>query len=224
MSNTLVFLHTAPLHIATFDRLLDGAGADVPVRHLVDEQLLADARAGGMSSELAGRIEDVVNDAMVGDSGVLVCTCSTIGAAVEQAGQAAGLQVVRVDRAMAEQAVLLGPRIMVVAALASTLEPTRELLLETARQHSQQIELSEALCADAWRLFEQNELVAFHRAIAACLKSSYDGADVVVLAQASMAGAADLCRDLAVPVLSSPRLGLEAALRVYRAEGMRDAT
>ena len=35
---------------------------------------------------------------------------------------------------------------------------------------------------------------------------------MIVLAQASMAGAAALCPDLAIPILSSPRLGLEAAL------------
>lgn len=37
-------------------------------------------------------------------------------------------------------------------------------------------------------------------------------ADVILLAQASMAGAADLVRT-AVPVLSSPSTGLAAALR-----------
>jgi hypothetical protein len=38
-------------------------------------------------------------------------------------------------------------------------------------------------------------------------------ADVIVLAQASMAGACALCPTLAVPALSSPRLGVEAAVR-----------
>ncbi len=40
--------------------------------------------------------------------------------------------------------------------------------------------------------------------------------DVIVLAQASMAPAAQLCSDLSVPVLSSPRLGAEAAIEAYR--------
>jgi len=38
------------------------------------------------------------------------------------------------------------------------------------------------------------------------------GCDAVVLARASMAGAADLCNPPTVPVLSSPRSGLESAL------------
>ncbi len=53
--------------------------------------------------------------------------------------------------------------------------------------------------------------------IAAALHRDAPAGDVIVLAQASMAGAAALCEDMAVPILSSPRLGLEAALRAYRA-------
>jgi hypothetical protein len=39
--------------------------------------------------------------------------------------------------------------------------------------------------------------------------------DVIVLAQASMAGAVALCEQVAVPILSSPRLGVEAAVQAY---------
>jgi len=41
--------------------------------------------------------------------------------------------------------------------------------------------------------------------------------DVIVLAQASMAAAEPFCADLPCPVLSSPRLGLLAAINAYRA-------
>ena len=43
--------------------------------------------------------------------------------------------------------------------------------------------------------------------------------DVIVLAQATMAGAVDRCSDLPVPVLASPRLGLADALAQWRAGG-----
>ena len=52
----------------------------------------------------------------------------------------------------------------------------------------------------------------YHAAIAAALAGQRGRGDVIVLAQASMAGAAELCADLGVPILSSPRLGVEAAL------------
>ncbi len=46
-----------------------------------------------------------------------------------------------------------------------------------------------------------------------------EAAELIVLAQASMAAALERCGDLGVPVLSSPRLGLEAALAAWRAAG-----
>jgi hypothetical protein len=46
--------------------------------------------------------------------------------------------------------------------------------------------------------------------------------DLVLLAQASMAPAAELLTHLGIPVLSSPRLGLEAAITSYRASTTRD--
>ena len=42
-------------------------------------------------------------------------------------------------------------------------------------------------------------------------------ADAIVLAQASMTPALALCADIAVPLLTSPRSGFEAAIARYRA-------
>jgi len=48
------------------------------------------------------------------------------------------------------------------------------------------------------------------------LREGAAGFDCIVLAQASMAGAADLLQGLPIPVLSSPRIGMEAAVTAYR--------
>jgi hypothetical protein len=113
---------------------------------------------------------------------------------------------------MAERAVALGNRILVAAALASTLAPTRALILDAARAADKQIELRDLLCKTAWVFFERGDLAGYAQAIAKALRPAAGTADVIVLAQASMAAAASLCADLGVPILSSPQLGLEAAL------------
>lgn len=120
--------------------------------------------------------------------------------------------VLRVDRPMAERAVALGQRILVAAALESTVAPTRALVLQAARAASKQIELRELLCAPAWAFFERGDLAGYAQAIADALHGGAGDADVIVLAQASMAAAGPLCADMGIPILSSPRLGLEAAL------------
>lgn len=212
---TITFLHTAPAHIATFERLMAELAPGVPARHIVDEQLLAQARAAGITPELAEQVASSVDAARADGAALLVCTCSTIGGCAERAGRA--VPVLRIDRPMAERAVSLGRRIVVAAALASTLAPTCELLSEAAAQAGQESELVELLCDEAWPHFERGDLPAYHAAIARRLRAA-PPADALVLAQASMAGAAELCADLPTPILSSPRLGVEAALALYRAQ------
>lgn len=208
----LAFLHTSPAHIATFDALLAELAPEVPARHLVEEALLDEARAaGGVGPELAARVAARARDALAGGALALLCTCSTIGASAEAAGPA----VLRVDRPMAARAVALGRRITVAAALASTLGPTGALIREEAARAGAEVQVQTLLCAAAWPAFERGDLPAYHRALAERLRAA-PPSDVIVLAQASMAGAAALCADLPTPILSSPRLGLLAALELYR--------
>jgi hypothetical protein len=219
MTHTLTLLHTAPVHIDTFDRLVAEIDPSIPVRHIVDESLLHDARAAGtITPDLARRIHTRVREAAA-DAAVVLCTCSTIGGSAEEAGGQSAATVLRVDRPMAERAVALGSRIVVAAALASTLGPTTELLYDEAQRANKEIEISEVLCASAWPKFEQGDHAGYAQAIAACLHSTPELGDVIVLAQASMAPAAALCADLGVPILSSPRIGMEAAVAAFRAAG-----
>lgn len=216
MTKQLVFLHTSPVHIATFDRLVGELAPEIPVQHLVDESLLQEAHTTGITAQLAQRVTDRVVDGLGADGAVMLCTCSTIGGCAEAVSQGTERPVLRVDRAMAEKAVALGSHIVVVAALASTLTPTRQLLLEVAAALAKPVQIDEVLCADAWTKFEQGDQAGYLHAIAACLRDYAAKGDVIVLAQASMADAAKLCADLSVPILSSPRLGLEAAIEAYR--------
>jgi hypothetical protein len=72
------------------------------------------------------------------------------------------------------------------------------------------------LMADLWPHVQAGERTLYWQGIAQRLRQQASAYDCIVLAQASMAGAADLLRDLPVPVLSSPRIGMEAAIAAYR--------
>ena len=65
---------------------------------------------------------------------------------------------------------------------------------------------------DAWRHFMSGDREGYVAAVAEAIRRAPVAADVVVLAQASMAPAADRLQDLGVPVLSSPALGVQAVL------------
>lgn len=216
MTKTLVFLHTAPANVTTFAQLLAEIDPTIPAKHVLDESLLADARAHGLTPTVTARVQQALRAATDDGTAMVLCTCSTIGGVAEQAGVAQGQPVRRVDRAMAERAVALGERVVVAAALESTIAPTSDLILAVAAEAGREVTLIPLLCEGAWAHFEAGDVAAYHAAIAATLRDNGTLGDVIVLAQATMAGAAALCDDVPVPILSSPRLGLEAAVAAYR--------
>ncbi|GAA2698892.1 hypothetical protein [Actinoplanes palleronii] len=192
--STIGFLHTAEVHVATFRGLVAELAPGWQDRHVVDPQLLADARAGlPVEDRLRERLAELA------DTDVIVCTCSTIGPEAERAGALRG------DRPMARAAIAAakGGRIAVAYAVESTVEPTTAVL----RDEDATADLVLVPCLDAWQFFEAGDLPAYHAAIAAQLRAV--DAEVIVLAQPSMAPAAALLPGR--PVLTSPRAAVLAA-------------
>ncbi|MGE0326232.1 MAG: aspartate/glutamate racemase family protein [Polyangiaceae bacterium] len=212
----LTFLHTAQVHVATFDALLHELGASEPVRHVVHPELLEQARNLGVrhpdvAQSVASRIHSLTSDG----ARFIVCTCSTIGG-IAEAAASGECTVLRIDRPMAEQAVNSGRRILVAAALESTFEPTLELLAQVAEERGVEPEIARLSCTDAWRLFEAGDRAGYARNIARQVAEQARAGDLVVLAQASMAPAGEWFERADVTLLSSPRLGVEAALASVR--------
>lgn len=209
---TIGFLHTSPVHVATFRELVDELLPGAEVIEVVDETLLDQARLlGERDVRVLGGVADRLAELL--DADVVVCTCSTLGGIAEEVGRAAGSKVVRIDRAMAERAVELavegGGRIAVVAALDSTLAPTRALLDEVMLATGAAVDVELHRIDDAWERFENGDQEGYLDLIAAALPEAAADVDVIVLAQASMAPAIGRTR-LDLPVLSSPRLAIES--------------
>ncbi|WP_330333804.1 arylsulfatase [Streptomyces sp. NBC_00536] len=215
----LTLLHTSPVHVPVFDALRDRHHPGTALRHLVVPGLLARARVAGPAA-VAGEIESLLAGQGSGDGAVL-CTCSTIGAVAEDLGPALGRQVLRVDRPMAAAAVRTGPRIAVLATVESTLAPTLALLREEADAldrarpgYAASLSLRPQVVPGAWERFEAGDDAGCLGLVAAAA-DAVTGADVIVLAQVSMAGAVERATT-DIPLLSSPSVGLAAAVGALR--------
>jgi hypothetical protein len=121
-------------------------------------------------------------------------------------------KALRIDRAMADRAVRTGPRVLVVAAVESTLAPTMALILSAATNAGVAVQPRTLLVEEAWPHFEAGDNARYIETLARAIRAAAGGADVVVLAQASMAPAAALLADLGIDVLSSPALGARHAV------------
>lgn len=208
----LVFLHTSPAHIPTFDALKAELAPELRMSHVVREDLLAAVRkAGRVTAAVEFQLAEAMN--VAGRMGVtrIMCTCSTLGA-VAEAADVPGVTVMRIDRPMVREAVRIGGRIAVCAALAETVPPTLALVDEEVSRLGASAEISHHVFDGVWDAFARGQLRDYHQGIANRLREVAQHADVIVLAQASMAPAADLVGEIGVPILSSPRLGFMAAV------------
>jgi hypothetical protein len=208
------FLHTAAGHVDTFGALVEDIDPARPHVHSVRPDLLERAQLTGVDDEaLSDQLRHAIRDVAARDASVVICTCSTLGGSAEGYTSDVGVEVVRVDRPMAELAVRSGSRIGVVAALQSTLPSTRALLFDAASAAGRTVTLVDAPCFDAWARFEQGDIEGYHREVASCVDALDATTEVLVLAQASMAGAAALVKTGRV-VLTSPRTAVQAALEL----------
>lgn len=208
-------LHTAQSNVAVFNAAAQQLKLpEASLHHEVRLELLAAAElAGGLTPDIEGQTCDALLQLGRCADAVLL-TCSTLGPCVSliSAGSTvrATVPTIRVDRALAEEATRLGGKVVVLCAVETTLQPTARLFEEAAMGSGAQVEVR--LVQGAWGLFKAGNHRDYLAAIAdAADRASQDGAAIVALAQASMAGAAELAKHVPKP-LTSPVTGLAAAL------------
>lgn len=208
-------LHTAQSNVAVFNAAAHQLNLpESSLHHEVRPDLLAAAElAGGLTSDIAHQTCDALLQLGRHADAVLL-TCSTLGPCVSTISGGspprAVVPTIRVDRALAEEATRLGGKVVVLCAVETTLQPTARLFEEAAKRSACDVEVR--LVQGAWDLFKAGKHSDYLAAIAdAADRANPDGATIVALAQASMAGAAELGRHAPKP-LTSPVTGLAAAL------------
>ena len=207
----LAIIHTTPATVETLKALAAELVPGVQVVNFVDDSILPQLAAnGGNVAEVAPRILQYARFAEEVGADAILEACSSVGEVVAEAQQRAGIPVVRIDEAMAEQAVARGRRIGVAATLPTTLAPTTRLIQAKAAELGTEVSITQALAADAFRKLSAGDQAGHDAELVAVLSELAPQVDVVVLAQASMARVLPrLPEDLRDKFLTSPRLGME---------------
>jgi Asp/Glu/hydantoin racemase len=213
MVRRIALLHTAKSNVAVFEASHDdlGLGSDVVLRHEVRSDLLADAeKAGGLTPEITRRTREALL-ALRDGADAVVLTCSTLGPSVGEAVRdATDVPMLRVDEALAREAVREGGKVVVLCAVETTIQPTRVLFKKAAQGTGSEVDVR--LVSSAWAAFKGGDRDRYLSLVAeAADEAIREGASRVALAQASMAGAARLTRE-GSPPLTSPSVGLRAAI------------
>lgn len=210
--NRLALVHTVAGLVPRFRELSAELLPGVETFDIVDETLLRDATSEGrVSLDTARRLFAHLAAVERHGADAILVTCSSMGGVVDAARPFAGVPLLRIDQAMAEQAVERGARIGVLATLQSTLGPTAELIRRTATEAGRSAEVRDQLCDGAFEALHAGDTARHDELVRDGLRQLIGWADVIVLAQASMARVVDSLTDdeRRTPILSSPRLGME---------------
>ena len=196
----ITFLHTADVHVKTFSRLIEKSNVSVSVKHIVNSDLL--------EIDLTDLVKGLAQH-----SQWVVCTCSTLGGLAEKIKRENGHNVIRIDRAMADMAVNSGFKILVLAALPSTLVPTQLLIQSSQQLQGTENSIDYCVVDGSWDYFIANQQALYLQTIATKIEQKQSQYDCIVLAQASMAGAISLINKKGPLILSSPEIGVNALLK-----------
>jgi len=204
----IAFLHTGAVVIAPVADLARVHLGGATTINYLDDKIVADLGDADRAASVPERIADLVQAAQSAGADLVMLTCSSISHLAAPTAERVGIPVLRIDEAMADEAVSIGSRITVLATLSTTLTPTTALIRERAALAGVTPEIDSVVIDGAFAAVAAGDRASHDRLVAAAIERAAATADVVVLAQASMASAADAAH-VDVPVLTSLEPGIK---------------
>ena len=212
----LAIIHTTSATVETMKTLAAEYLPDAELVNFVDDSILPQlGRNGGNLADVEERMIHYARFAEQVGADVILEACSSVGEVVSKMQSAVSIPIVRIDEAMAEQAVQRGEHLGVAATLSTTLQPTTRLLRAKAQVAGKQVEITPLLIEGAYQKLMAGDRDGHDNLLVEKLQDLARTVDIIVLAQASMArvlprlSAAD--RD---KILVSPRLAMERVKNV----------
>lgn len=213
----LAIIHTTPATVEPLKALAAERIPGVEVVNFVDDSILPQLAAnGGNLAEVGERLLTYARFAKAVGAEVVLEACSSVGELAPAMQEAAALPVIRIDEAMAEEAVRRGRSIGVAATLATTLEPTTRLLRDKAAKARGAVEVKPRLVEGAYAALMAGDREGHDARLLAALSQLAAETDVVVLSQASMARVLPrLPEDVRDRCLVSPPLAIERVAQAF---------
>jgi len=214
----LTILFTGMVPVASTLALAREVIPEARIVSIIDDSLLDDVIAAGeLTSDVTRRLCQYALAADDGGADLILSQCSSVSEAMDVARPLVRVPILKIDEPMAEEAARLGPRVVVAATLPTTLGPTSRLIERAAAAAGRDARVTRVLAEGAFDVLKAGDAAAHNRMVLDALRPHRQAADVVVLAQGSMAVVIPDLADWGVPVLTSPRLGMERAAAMLRA-------
>jgi hypothetical protein len=218
-SPSLGILHTSPATVDLFGRLVREALPGTRIVNVLDDSILPDLRdRDGDLTAVEPRWTLYARTLADRDVDLILNACSSIGELCGRVAPLLPVDIVRVDAAMAREAVARAGTVGVAATLKTTLRPTVDLIKATARDSGREVEVHPALVEGAYEALMAGDGARHDALIRDVLEREAGRCEVVVLAQASMARVAEtLDPGLRGRILASPPFAVADVVARLRA-------
>jgi aspartate/glutamate racemase len=184
----LAIIHTTAATVEPLKALTAEVLGGCELVNFVDDSILPQlATNSGDLSEVENRLISYAKFAEQVGADIILEACSSVGELVHKMQTAVSIPVVRIDEAMAEEAIQRGKYLGVAATLATTLQPTTRLLLYKAKEAGKQVDVKPLLIEGAYQKLMAGDREGHDNLLVEKLQELAQATDVTVLAQASMA-------------------------------------
>jgi len=205
-------VHTSFVSVTQLTELFAELAPQAQVRHIVDDTLLPEVLANcGVTPRVRTRMCEYYRNAELAGADLIFNQCSSVGEVADIASTLVSVPVIKVDTKMAEIACATGTKIGVVATLETTLGPTCRLIESTAARLGKQIEVTRCLVEGAFDKLIGGDRPKHNQMVLDAIRDLSQRIDVIVCAQGSMMAIVPDLGPTRVPVLTSPRLGVQSA-------------
>jgi Asp/Glu/hydantoin racemase len=212
----VVAVHTAMPMVEPTKELFAKYLPQVRLINIVDDSLIQDVISANEVTDLVKkRLNSYYVSAIDAGADVIFNTCSSVGDVALVAKELINVPLIKIDDAMAEEAVKKYSRIGVLATLSTTLCPTVRLLQLFAKLFGKEIAVTEGLAKGAFQAVIAGDRETHDQLIIEAAVQITEKVDAFVLAQGSMARLEEqLATITGKPVLSSPERGVLEVKRV----------
>lgn len=204
-------IHTSFVSVEELKRLFKEIVPEVEMINIVDDSLLSEVMANGkITPNVIRRVCNYATQAESMGADLVFNQCSSVGEAADIAKDLINVPYIKVDEPMAEEAVNIGGKIAVIATVESTMEPSVRLIEKTAEKMKKQVQIRKFLVDGALDvLMKEGDKEKHNKMVLEEVEKAAKESDVIVLAQGSMIILLPQLTHIKIPVLTSPRSGVE---------------
>ncbi|MBI4904721.1 MAG: hypothetical protein HY820_13860 [Acidobacteria bacterium] len=212
MKRHVSFIHTSPAAIPPLADYYHLYAQDLEITNLLDDGILR-CFARQMESAAETRFSEllcVARDAY--NSELALVTCSAVSRSVmRRLADATGLPIVKIDDALAHQAVTTGSKLGVLVTFPPTQAVTAKLLRDTAADNGVEVDLTFRVLPEAYEALLAGQAERHDELMMNAVRELAEKPlDAIVFAQVSMARLLPKLPHLPMPVLSSLPASLSA--------------